>query len=212
MKSVYDSEIKEVDISLGKFFNYLNESGFLSNTIIIFTSDHGEEFFEHEGCSHLRTLYNELIHVPLLIYIPEGRKNIIERPIAASISILPTILNILDVKEELVIDGTSIFDEGHKEIFSEVHFQYNQSNLSKTVVIIDKYKLIYNENFKNFELYDLKNDFLEQNNIYDSINVRIKYDLLSSLSKYLMNSSVSEETASFKESDLSHLKALGYMN
>ena len=64
----------------------------LDNTVIVFTSDHGEEFFEHGGCHHVETLYREVLHVPLLISAPGLPAGRIADLVPASVSISPTVL------------------------------------------------------------------------------------------------------------------------
>jgi len=52
----------------GEHFNLLDKRGLLNDTLIIITSDHGEEFFEHDGYDHKSKPYDEIIRVPLIIY------------------------------------------------------------------------------------------------------------------------------------------------
>jgi arylsulfatase A-like enzyme len=77
---LYDAGIAYTDYVLGNFFDYLNESGCLENTIVVIFSDHGEEFWEHGNVTHGLTLYQEQLHVPLVIRIPEFE----EQPIRIS--------------------------------------------------------------------------------------------------------------------------------
>lgn len=66
----YDGEIRYVDFLVGQVLAELEELQLLEETVVIITSDHGEEFLEHGCFDHTRTLYDELIHVPLLIHTP----------------------------------------------------------------------------------------------------------------------------------------------
>ncbi len=66
----YLSELRSLDAELEKLFTFLEQGGFLKDTIVVILSDHGEEFFEHGGIDHLITLNQEMLHVPLLIYAP----------------------------------------------------------------------------------------------------------------------------------------------
>jgi arylsulfatase A-like enzyme len=66
LKEVYAKEITWMDAELGSFFAWMKESGIYDNTVIILTSDHGEEFLEHGGWWHGTTLYDEQIHLPLI--------------------------------------------------------------------------------------------------------------------------------------------------
>lgn len=65
--NMYDGEIARVDNQIGRLLHGLRQHGVLDNAMIIVTSDHGEEFFEHGSWSHGHSLYQELLHVPLII-------------------------------------------------------------------------------------------------------------------------------------------------
>jgi len=71
-RNAYHEEIREADKSLDDFLNTLYRSRFGRNTIVVITSDHGEEFREHGNIGvHGHTLYRELIHVPLIVLMPD---------------------------------------------------------------------------------------------------------------------------------------------
>lgn len=63
----YDAEIAFTDNEIGRLLATLESSGALANTIVVFHSDHGEEFWEHGGFEHGHTLHQELLHVPVMI-------------------------------------------------------------------------------------------------------------------------------------------------
>jgi len=67
---LYDAAIAHVDAQLGQLFATLETAGQLANTIICITADHGEELGDHGGVRHARTLYEEVLHIPLLIVTP----------------------------------------------------------------------------------------------------------------------------------------------
>jgi arylsulfatase A-like enzyme len=66
----YDGAVQYVDTELGDFFRQLYQRGLDKNTLVVITSDHGEEFNEHGFMDHLNALYRELIHVPLIFWEP----------------------------------------------------------------------------------------------------------------------------------------------
>jgi arylsulfatase A-like enzyme len=72
MRGQYDEELVALDREIGLLFDQLRERGLWDDTLIVLTSDHGEEFFEHGGMAHGTTLYDELIHVPLVIKPPKS--------------------------------------------------------------------------------------------------------------------------------------------
>jgi len=69
-KDVYCQEVRFFDEYYGKLLDKLRELGLYDNTMIVFTADHGEEFYEHGGWWHGTALYEEQIHVPLLVKLP----------------------------------------------------------------------------------------------------------------------------------------------
>ncbi len=70
LRALYDGEVRHADEELGRFFAALKTDGLYDDALIIVTSDHGEEFHEHGGWWHGTTLYDEEIHVPLLVKLP----------------------------------------------------------------------------------------------------------------------------------------------
>ena len=68
--ALYDGEIRFTDQELGRLFAFLRERGLMENTIIVVTSDHGEEFFEHGRIGHLMAIFDESIQVPLIVHYP----------------------------------------------------------------------------------------------------------------------------------------------
>ncbi len=77
LAALYDAEIRYADRRLGELFAALSPE-VLRNTLIVFTADHGEELFDHGGWKHGQTLYEEQIHVPLIVrwdgHVPAGRR------------------------------------------------------------------------------------------------------------------------------------------
>jgi arylsulfatase A-like enzyme len=95
MLALYQGEIRFLDQNLGVLFEKLRALGLYDDMLIVATADHGEEFQEHGGFWHGLTLYDETIHIPLLIKWPKGRAagpaRLMDR-IARQIDIAPTIL------------------------------------------------------------------------------------------------------------------------
>jgi arylsulfatase A-like enzyme len=71
--SQYDSQLAYLDFHLGRLLDHLGAGGRLDRSIVIITSDHGEQFLEHEGWGHGQSLYQEEVHVPLIIRDPASR-------------------------------------------------------------------------------------------------------------------------------------------
>ena len=106
---LYDSEIKYVDDQIGRLMEYLRESGLDENTIIIFTSDHGEGLGEHNYFfEHGDLLYQHNSKVPLFIILPGSEVRAqIDAPVSIN-DVFPTALELLGIGNEAEIDGISL--------------------------------------------------------------------------------------------------------
>ena len=71
---IYDEEIAYTDKSIGELIDAVDALELKDNTVIIITSDHGEEFLDRTRFGHGNNTYQELIHVPLIIYSPLEEK------------------------------------------------------------------------------------------------------------------------------------------
>ena len=127
---LYDGEIRSLDEKINNIIMYLKEQKLFNNTLIVINSDHGDEFMEHGGMGHGTTLYQELLHVPLII-VHKGNSDIKESVINSkvrNIDIFPTILDILDISPVADIDGISLLPliKGDKG-FASLDIQCNSS-------------------------------------------------------------------------------------
>lgn len=68
--ALYDGGIAALDEVLGRLFDWLETSGRLDHTLVVITSDHGEELFEHGGWRHGTELYDHQVHVPAILHLP----------------------------------------------------------------------------------------------------------------------------------------------
>jgi len=104
----YDGEIAYSDAQFRRLLDTLRELGAYDSTLIIFLSDHGEEFWEHGGFDHGKTLYEEMLRVPLLIKLPAQRMAGQSRDaLIEMVDIAPTVLEILGLPEEKEFEGQS---------------------------------------------------------------------------------------------------------
>ncbi len=103
----YDNAILYQDHVIGEFLNHLKKSGQLSNTVVVFTSDHGESLKDHNLIGHVDSYYLETISIPLMMYIPkqlQSNYNIYHlkqnlKKTVSNIDIAPTIIDILDLRK-----------------------------------------------------------------------------------------------------------------
>lgn len=94
---LYDGEIAYNDFWIGELIKRLKDEGIYEKSIIVLMADHGEEFAEHNGFGHFRTLYDEVIKIPLMIHTPTTTgKNIIDKQTEA-IEVPRYILQLLNI-------------------------------------------------------------------------------------------------------------------
>jgi arylsulfatase A-like enzyme len=104
--ALYDGEVRQSDEDLGEILAALQNDGLLENSLVIVLGDHGEELYEHGHTSH-QGLYDELLHVPLVISAPRGAAGRTET-LVSQVDILPTILDYLDIPVPPACEGRSL--------------------------------------------------------------------------------------------------------
>lgn len=104
---LYDAEIRYADAMLGKFLDTLDEHNLLSESIVVIGADHGDAFGEHGHYGHPRRVYEELVHVPLIVKMPDKRSATVDRPVE-NLSIAPTILDAFDIAVPDEFEGSSL--------------------------------------------------------------------------------------------------------
>ena len=174
-----DSTIFETDRSLiGGLISSLKNYGLDRKTLIIITADHGNEFLEHGGVGHGGQLYDESIHVPLILFLPDLVKGKRVKELAQSIDILPTLLDLLGIPVPYQAQGISLVGliEGSK---STLINEYVISQTGGSFCIRSRDWKYIKDNIKE-ELYDLRHDKNEKNNL---INKR--YKIIEDLKKRL---------------------------
>ncbi|MCB0310626.1 MAG: sulfatase [Bdellovibrionales bacterium] len=108
IRALYDSELTFLDQQIQKLFSVMKSHNAWENSVIIVTSDHGEEFFEHGGALHKQTLYEEVLRVPLMIHFPktfEPRQ--IDNPVS-TLDIFATVLDLVGVSDYSRYDSVSL--------------------------------------------------------------------------------------------------------
>ena len=158
----YDSEIEHLDNNLGHLLWYLKDKGLYDNTIIVFASSHGEEFFEHGGWGHYATAYEELVHVPLIIKLPHGKgKGVTCEQIARSVDIPPTVLTQIGLEVPIWMQGVDLFDPERTQAYAFV--EGSLGNLKVAAIRDKRWKLVRadrgnHRDLPEVALYDLEND------------------------------------------------------
>lgn len=163
----YDELIMYCDEQFKTFIEKLNISMDLSNTIIVFSADHGENFSHGFHGHHSENLYEQVVHIPFLIKIPGNKGEIINMP-TGQIDIAPTILDLAGISVPEWMDGRSLaplLNGGSMEP-QPVYATYLMENRSfgepitkGTIAVWDEeYKLIYYLDNKESMLFNLQLD------------------------------------------------------
>jgi arylsulfatase A-like enzyme len=181
---LYDAQISYVDKVIGSLVRKLKRSNILDNTFIIATADHGQQFVEHGHAYHDVDLYDELIHVPLIISGPGLEGKVIGQQVSL-LDLAPTILDILKAENPKNFLGNSLLPlvNGNRartrlEVISEADiantYRYKvgmlpRLDVSRRMISIrtEKWKYIYSEGERD-ELYDLESDPKETRNVIDA--------------------------------------------
>ena len=105
ISSLYDAGIRTLDRKLRRLFDGLEERGLFENSVILLTSDHGEEFFEHGKAMHTQN-FDECLRVPFILRLPGGRTGTSEE-IVSLVDVMPTLLSFCGTGPELT-QGVSL--------------------------------------------------------------------------------------------------------
>lgn len=176
-EQLYLSEIARADAEIGKVLQSLRDLGVYDKTVIVVNSDHGEAFGEHNSMAHGSTLYEEQIHVPLIIRVPGLKPRALKTPVE-NVDIMPTMIDLLDVDHDLAMQGSSLVpllvggdaDPDAPEDLQLAELPGTIGQLSSTTANRDAFrhgdwKLVWNPSDGFAELYDLAADPHELRNV-----------------------------------------------
>jgi len=111
LRTLYAAAVRQVDDSVGRIRSALDAAGVADETAIVVAGDHGEEFMEHGHLAHYPKLYDELIHVPLVVAAPDGPSGRVEAPVGLD-SVPPTACDLAGVPAADEWAGESVADPG----------------------------------------------------------------------------------------------------
>jgi len=224
IKELYDAEVRYVDDNVGRLLDYLKESQIYDDSLIVFTSDHGEEFWDHGGVEHGHSLYNELLHVPLIIKLPKANDGNVENMRVTTQSIMRTVLDACGISYDrdrliagslypLLVENRSEFTE--EPLVSTGLLFYGE----RESVIFDDKKYIRSLISNEEELYDLTLDPDEKYSINENSSRDGIAEARGILKTHKMKTNKLAKHYGVEEAErvvLSHekkeeLKALGYM-
>lgn len=164
VRQLYDGECHYTDEQLYRLIGTVRAQH--PETIVVITSDHGEEFWEHGSIGHAKTVYQEVIHVPLIISVPGMAARVVEMPVE-TIDLLPTLAVLLGVTVEPSWQGRDILAEPleARPVFSETRGSFPEARLHKEAAILGTEKLVRDVSKGTRELYGLASDPREAQNL-----------------------------------------------
>ncbi len=168
MRSIYYGMVREIDDWIGEILRKLDDLGIADNTLVIFTSDHGEMLGDH-GMHSKVIFYEGSVHVPLLMRFPGRIKpgTVVDEPVS-TMDVAPTILEYLGMKAPKT-DGISLrpFIEGKPVKHDVVSYSLGRTEPNYMIRIGDlKLMMAQNDKGRGVDaLYDLKADPMEMRNL-----------------------------------------------
>ena len=226
--AMYDGEIAFTDQQLGRLLDALDKFDLADNTLVVITSDHGEGLMQHGWLQHGIHIYEELVHVPLLIRWPKHVRAGLVLPEPVEVVDLPrTIFSLIGLKGDgplfegrnlaAALTGTGSLDPNrpiflHRRRYPKMKLGQQWVQGEKFAIRSGRWKYILGEEEHTQELFDLAVDPLEKNNLFDE-----QSQLANQLADRLQNwreqyIGVGASDTPISEDDFIRLKALGYTN
>jgi arylsulfatase A-like enzyme len=127
LRALYDGEIRYVDDELGRLLDHVRARGLDRGTLLVVTSDHGEEFLDHGSWEHQKTLYEEVVRVPLVVAGP-GVAPRRETAQATLLDVAPTVLTWAGLPLPASFEGRSLLSPpGEREAYGETDHTVDRS-------------------------------------------------------------------------------------
>ncbi|MBK8899821.1 MAG: sulfatase [Anaerolineaceae bacterium] len=231
LTALYDAELAYVDMRLGQLYHHLAQTGLLDDTIVIITSDHGENLGDHGLMDHQYCVYDTLIRVPLVIrcpdHFPAGHR---EKGLVQTVDLFPTIAKLLEQHENPALgqlQGQSLLpaDLGRDgrsftitEYLAPQLHSFRRESIAVNKKFTSKLRAIRTPTYKyiwssagDHELYNLADDSGEQHNLITQER-ETAVAMAQQLDNWLAaHTHASVDEAAMDEMIVSRLEALGYI-
>lgn len=234
LNDLYDGEIGFADAQVGRLVHALKQTGILDDTLVIVVSDHGENLGERDRIDHMMTMYETVLHIPLVMRYPAAFKPARASEIVSITDVAPTILDLCGAADQmphLSAEQTSLANSANRR--REYVIAGNERPVTGIDLLKNRYpgydwtlidyrmrclrtashKLIWNENH-SFEMYNLAKDPKEMTNLADE-QPATQRQLLGLLQKRFEEIADTREHPMFQSQDeetLEKLRSLGYIN
>jgi hypothetical protein len=230
--ALYDGGIRYTDEKIGKFLSYLSNNGLEDHSLIIITSDHGEEFKEHGSVLHNQLYYRPNLHVPLIMHIPGyPKKGIRVKQLTRSIDLLPTILDIARLSPLPAAQGKSLLslikqygNLIHRSLLNSVNIFRKNRPISVAETLRDKtdyswsiitetgHQIISDPTLPNPQLFNITIDPLAQNDTAPGHDAIVEQLVTRYKELYSAIPSQKKSTVILDKQTREQLKALGYVD
>jgi arylsulfatase A-like enzyme len=219
LRDLYDEEIRHTDAGIGRLLGSLRHRGLDDETLVVVVGDHGEEFVEHGGLGHTRTLYDEVLRVPLIIRGPASLRGprSVDGPVSL-VALMPTLLDLMDVDASALRFQAPSFAPllsgsapGEPEVlFCEVDFDSWDAH-QKGIVVGDS-KLIRDDRSGSIELYDLAADPGERSDLAPAVPELVArlVTILDQQARLAREGAGAAQQRAISDEELEQLRALGY--
>jgi arylsulfatase A-like enzyme len=214
---LYDGEVRYLDEHLGRFFDWLKAEGLYDDALIVLTSDHGEEFQDHGGWWHGKTLYEEQIWVPLIVKYPgSARAGTVVSDLSTSLDIAPTILDGAGLTVPETMIGRSLWSPSEPPRFVFAEEDHEGNVLRSLQTLTDKLILANPDNPRGLPttaLFDLQKDPSERNNVADQSpeTVAEMTGWLNQVEALAQGKAVQSEAVDIDPEVEERLRSLGYI-
>ncbi len=213
----YGSGVRALDRRLGDVLHRLRKNGLLDESYFVFTSDHGEELFEHGDWSHGRSLFDHQLRIPLIVRAPEGRNGGTRtEAMAQHVDLMPTLLSLAAVRQPDGLQGrdlSSVVRGTATAGAEDVYATATETNPGLYALRTPTHKFLLDIETGARQLFDLVADPDEQHDVAsaqpalaDELQDRLAAHLASSVARGVLEA----ETAEVSEEIQERLKALGY--
>ena len=213
----YDAEIRELDHALESLFLELQRRGLLDDTLVVVTSDHGEEFGEHGSLAHGSTLYDEVLNVPLIFWsqspaLPAGP----EGAVMHHVDLMPTMLTALGASPPRRIDGRSRWRallEGDDLRSRELYFHLDIDGYQAVAIQVEDRKLIRRDDRGLGQAYDLASTRREDRTVeHDALFESLRQQLMSRDRELRRKALDPVDAGDLDDEVRQQLEALGYLD
>ncbi|MEK6775293.1 MAG: sulfatase [bacterium] len=214
---LYDGGIAYFDEQFGRLIQGLKTAGVFQNSIIVFTADHGDEFMEHGGVTHGQSVFDELIHVPLIVSGGVKRSGSRYSGLVEMIDLAPTLMEMLDIPFDYKVTGKSFLKQLNgkrpiKEIaFSEINrVQGYMTGRWFVSARTKSEKAIYNVRTNSYLYFNLLTDPAEAHPLSRE-QFQEAGRLEKVLQKWRKQYGSKEERADYDTDTMNTLRSLGYV-